>query len=155
MSEWVIALITGGTAVVAGAVGGWFSRSSGVKQADAARHAAEQQAEALLESVRITVRAEAAQRALDRRRHTYAAFLGAAETRLLTERTGRGEPGDDALLQRALGAVLLEAPPAVVEAAQDLVARLRRHQTPDELNRAKLVFVTAAQEDLRPDTRSH
>lgn len=151
MDEWVIALITGGTAIAAGAVGGWFSRSAGVRQADAARHAADLQAQALLDSVRITVRAEATQRSLDRRRRAYAEFLGAAEARILTERTGQGAQGDDALLQRALGEVLLEGSPPAVEAARNLLARLRRHQSPDELHRAKLEFVTAAREHLRPD----
>lgn len=147
MSQWGY-VITAGAAIAGSAVGGWFSRSSGIRQAEASRHAAERQAAALLESVQLTVQAEAAQRSLTQRRQTYAEFLGAAETRILTERNGRGHPDDEALLQRALGAVLLEGPSEVVAAGQDLVNRLRRHETPDELNRAKLAFVATAQEAL-------
>ncbi|MCX4793077.1 MULTISPECIES: hypothetical protein [unclassified Streptomyces] len=47
--------------------------------------------------------------------------LEAAEVGILTGRTGRGRRGDDALLVRALGGVILEGPAEVAAAAQDLV----------------------------------
>ncbi|MEU1281599.1 hypothetical protein [Streptomyces sp. NPDC005805] len=148
MNELMVAAVAAGAAVVASAVTGWFTRSAGERQAEAARRAGERQAEALLESVRVTLRGEATGRILEARRQTYTQFLGAAETRILTERTGRGQAGDDALLERALGGVLLEGPDGPAAAAQDLVDRLRRRATPDELRQAKLAFVAAAQEAL-------
>ncbi|MGW1256767.1 hypothetical protein ACWD5Q_16725 [Streptomyces sp. NPDC002513] len=152
MSEWGIALIAAGSAIAGSVVTGWYSRSSGLRQAEAARHAGDRQADALLESVRLTIQAEAAQRALALRRQTYAEFLGAAEARILTERTGRGSADDEALLQRALGGVLLEGPPEVAAAALRLVDSLRRHEAPDDLHRAKLAFVSAVQDLLTPPT---
>ncbi|MBY8869216.1 hypothetical protein [Streptomyces sennicomposti] len=149
MSEWGIALIAAGAAIAGSVVTGWYSRSAGIRQADAARHAGDRQAEALLESVRMTVRGEAEQRALAVRRQVYAGFLGVAEARVLAERTGRGgDQGDAVLLQRALGEVVLEGPSDVAAAAARLVDALRRHEPPDDLNRAKLAFVTEARRAL-------
>lgn len=144
MSDWGIALIAAGSAIAGSVVTGWYARSAGIRQAAAARHAGDRQAEALLESVRMTLRAEAGHREFVLRRQTYAEFLGAAEARILTERNGRGQADDDALLQRALGGVLLEGPPEAAEAAQHLVDRLRSHERPDELQRAKRAFVSVA-----------
>ncbi|MFG3253241.1 hypothetical protein [Streptomyces sp. NPDC048172] len=148
MGEWGVALITAGAAVAGGLVTGWFGRSAGVKQADAARHAGERQAEALLDSVRLTIEAEARQRSVTLRRQVYAEFLGVAEARILAERTGRGQPDDAVRLQTALGSVVLEGPAEVAAAAQHLLDGLRRHGTPDELGQAKLAFISAAQEAL-------
>ncbi|MFI9760989.1 hypothetical protein ACIHFB_23935 [Streptomyces sp. NPDC051963] len=149
MSDWAIALIAAGSAIAGSAVTGWYARGAGIRQAAAARHAGDRQADALLESVGMTLRAESGHREFALRRQTYAEFLGAAETRILTERNGRGQPDDDVALQRALGGVLLEGPPDVAAAAQHLVDCLRRHERPDELTRAKLAFVSAAQESYR------
>ncbi|MFI2434307.1 hypothetical protein [Streptomyces sp. NPDC018693] len=148
MSDWGIALIAAGAAVAGSVVTGWYARSAGTRQAAAARHAGDRQADALLESVRMTLRSEADQRALALRRQVYAAFLGAAEARLLAERTARGQSGDDVLLHRTLGEVVLEGPADVAAAATRLMDGLRRHETPDELNRAKSAFVTEAQRAL-------
>ncbi|MEK8170634.1 hypothetical protein NKH77_16735 [Streptomyces sp. M19] len=145
MSDWGIALIAAGSAIAGSVVTGWYTRSAGIRQA-AARHAGDRQADAVLESVGMTLRAESDHREFTRRRQTYAEFLGAAEARILTERTGRGQADDDVRLQRALGGVLLEGPPEAAAAAQHLVDCLRRHERPDELGRAKLAFVSVAQE---------
>ncbi|WP_240656797.1 hypothetical protein, partial [Streptomyces sp. V2] len=115
MSEWGVALIAAGSAVAGSIVTGWYARGAGIRQAEAARHAGDRQADALLESVRITIRADAEQRARAERRRVYAEFLAAAEARILTERTGRGGPEDEAQFQRALGLTVLEGPPPVAE----------------------------------------
>ncbi|MEV7089488.1 hypothetical protein AB0O07_26960 [Streptomyces sp. NPDC093085] len=162
MAEWGVALIAAGAAIVSGVVTGWYGRSAGLRQAEAARQAAvlqaeaarqasDRQAEALLASVRMTLRAEADHRALALRRRTYADFLAAAEDRILAERGGRGPAEGDAPLQRALGAVLLEGPSEAVEAARHLVDCLRRHEKPDEVRRAKLAFVAVARGCSRGD----
>lgn len=146
MSEWGIALIAAGSAIAGSVVTGWYGRSAGVRQAQAARHAGDRQADALLESVRLTVRAEAELRSLALRRQTYAEFLAAAEARILTERSGRGRPDDEVLLQTSLGGVVLEGPAEVAAAARHVVDCLRRHESPDDLNRAKLAFIEAARD---------
>ncbi|CAL9499313.1 hypothetical protein SUDANB145_03384 [Streptomyces sp. enrichment culture] len=150
MSDWGIALIAAGSAIAGSVVTGWYSRSAGLRQAAAARHAGDRQADALLESVRMTLRAESGHRESALRRQTYAEFLGAAEARIVAERNGRGQADEDVLLQRALGGVLLEGPPEAADAAQRLVEALRRHERPDEVKRAKLAFVAVAQECCRP-----
>ncbi|MFE6699219.1 hypothetical protein [Streptomyces sp. NPDC057718] len=146
MSDWGVALIAAGSAVAGSVVTGWYARSAGIRQADAARQAGDRQADALLESVRMTLSAESGHREYARRRQIYAEFLGAAESRILAERNGRGQANDDDVLHRALSGVLLEGPPPVVAAAQHIVDCLRRHEKPDELKRAKLAFVSVAQE---------
>lgn len=149
MSDWGIALIAAGSAIAGSVVTGWYARSAGIRQATAARHAGDRQADALLDSVRMTLRAESDHREFALRRQTYADFLGAADAKILTERNGRGHADDDVLLQRTLGGVLLEGPPDAAAAAQHLVDCLRRHERPDELTCAKLAFVSVAQERCR------
>ncbi|RVU22963.1 hypothetical protein EOT10_21090 [Streptomyces antnestii] len=87
---------------------------------------------------------------LEVRRQTYVHFLGAADARILTERTGRGHADDEAQLERALGGVTLEGPPDVTAAAENVLGHLRRHASPDELDQAKRAFVLAAQQALSP-----
>ncbi|WP_371273060.1 hypothetical protein [Streptomyces sp. MUSC 14] len=154
MSEWGIALIAAGSAIAGSIVTGWYARNAGIQQAAAARHAGDRQADALLESVRMTLQSEAAQRAVALRRQVYAEFLGAAEARILAERTGRGQADDELLLQRALGGVVLEGPAAAAAAAGRLVDCLRRHDAPDDLHRAKQVFVEEAQRASSEATRT-
>ncbi|WP_326769624.1 hypothetical protein OG978_38350 [Streptomyces sp. NBC_01591] len=155
MSELGIALIAAGAAIAGSAATGWYTRSAGFRQAEAARQAGDRQADALLETVRMTLREQAAVRVLDIRRQTYVAFLGAAESRIRAERTGRGPGDDDARLESALGEVVLEGPAEVASAARDVVDRLRRHEAPDNLLSAKAAFVSAAQEalDVPPGVR--
>ncbi|MFC8077174.1 hypothetical protein ACFUN8_16790 [Streptomyces sp. NPDC057307] len=150
MSEWGIALIAAGSALAGSLVTGWFARSAGMRQAEAAQHAGDRQADALLHTVRLTLQEQRAVRLLDLRRHTYVAFLQAAEAVALTSRTGIGPGGDGAALQRALGAVALEGPAEVARAAGEVVDRLRRDDSPDDVERAKLTFVSAAQAALDP-----
>ncbi|MFI7008621.1 hypothetical protein [Streptomyces sp. NPDC050145] len=148
MSEWAVALIAAGAALAGSVVTGWYGRSAGIRQAEAARHAGERQADALLASVRLTLSGEARLRAQELRRRTYTEFLAAADDRLLAERTGRGQGGDEAALHRAAGAVELEGPDEVAGAARALVAALRRHASPDDLRDAKRQFTEAARTAL-------
>ena len=153
MSDWGIALIAAGSAIAGSVVTGWYARAAGIRQAAAARHAGDRQADALLESVRMTLHADSGHRAFAVRRQAYAEFLGAAEARILTERNGRGKADDEALLQRALSGVLLEGPPDAAAAAQHLVDSLRRHESPDELKHAKMAFLSVARECCQPRPR--
>jgi hypothetical protein len=148
MSEWGIALVAAGSAVAGSVVTGWFTRSAGNRQADAARHAGDRQADALLDTVRMTLEEQRAARVLDVRRQTYVQFLHAAETVSATRRTGEGQAADRPALQRALGAVLLEGPTEVAQAAQELDACLAGNRSLDALDRARRDFVDAARDAL-------
>ncbi|MBC9719407.1 hypothetical protein H9Y04_43545 [Streptomyces sp. TRM66268-LWL] len=99
MSEWVSVLAGAGGAVAASAVTGWFTRGSAMRQADAQ-----------VESTHAAIKAEARLCSLESRRHIYAELLAAVESALLTERTGRGQTEDPALLHKTLGALILEGP---------------------------------------------
>ncbi|MFE5666094.1 hypothetical protein ACFQ7W_19435 [Streptomyces niveus] len=144
MDEWGIALIAAGSALAGSLVTGWFARSAGMKQAEAAQHAGDRQADALLHTVRLTLQEQRAVRLLDLRRQTYVAFLEAATP---TDRAGFGSDGLVAL-QRAFGAVELEGPTDVARLAGEVVSGLRRDDPPDDVERAKLHFTSAAQAAL-------
>ncbi|MEV5984964.1 hypothetical protein AB0L85_08055 [Streptomyces sp. NPDC052051] len=150
MSEWGVALIAAGAAVAGSVVTGWFGRSAGLRQAEAARRAGDRQAEALLESVRMTLRGEEQQRALALRRQIYAEFLAAVEAKVLVERANRGTGEEELVLRRAHSAVVLEGPTEVTATASRVVEALRRHQPADAVHRAKLEFIAAAQQAVNP-----
>jgi hypothetical protein len=149
MSGWATALIAAGSAIGGGAVTGWFTWGAGIRQAEAARHAGDRQADALLDTVRMTLHEQAAVRALDLRRQTYVRFLESAEAVIVAGRTGIAAPnGDSTAPQRALVGVTLEGPAEVAAAARELVDRLRRHASPDDLERAKAEYISAVQAAL-------
>ncbi|MER0244372.1 hypothetical protein AAHZ94_20680 [Streptomyces sp. HSW2009] len=153
MSEWSIALIAAGSALAGSLATGWFTRSAGARQAEAARHAGDRQADALLDTVRMTLLDQRAVRLLDLRRQTYVRFLEAAETSALVRRTGEREAGERAALQRAFGAVRLEGPDAVVDAAREVVGLVRREGSPDELDRARQRFIAECRTALDHSAR--
>ncbi|WP_405610643.1 hypothetical protein OG292_07580 [Streptomyces sp. NBC_01511] len=148
MSEWGIALIAAGAALTGSLVTGWYTRSTGIRQAEAARHAGDRQADALLHTVRLTLGEQRSVRVLDLRRQTYVDFIAAAEVVMLTGRTGIGAADDGPALQRAFGAVALEGPDTVTRAAGELVDGLRLNRTMDELEGAKRDFVASARSAL-------
>jgi hypothetical protein len=145
VGESGIALIAAGSAIAGSVVTGWFAYRAGNRQAEAARHAGDRQADAVLHTVRMTLEEQRAVRLLDLRRQTYVQFLEAAEVVILAHRTGEGlSAGDRAALQRASGAVALEGPHEVAQAARDLVNRLRTSPSADELGYARRSFIDAA-----------
>jgi len=152
MSEWeialVAALIAACSAVAGSLVTGWYARSAGILQAEAARHAGDRQADAVQETVRLTLRQQNSTHALDTRRQAYVRFLDAAETAVAAEQGGQVQSGDQAALQRANAEVTLEGPETVVFAAREIIGLLRRHGRPDDLESAKQRFVAAAQTAL-------
>ncbi|MEU0742218.1 hypothetical protein [Streptomyces sp. NPDC006134] len=148
MTEWGIAVLAAGSALLGSLVTGWFTRGAGHRQAEAARHAGDRQADALLETVRMTLEEQRAARLHEARRQTYARFLEAAEEALLARRTGEGQSTTRSALQRALGAVLLEGPEGVARSARDLVGLLAGSRSLDDLERARRDFVESAQEAL-------
>jgi hypothetical protein len=148
MDAWGLALIAAGSALAGSWITGWFTRSAGSKQAEAARHAGDRQADALLDTVRRTLDQERLLRAVDLRRQTYVRFLQASEAVSLTRRTGRGESGDEAALHQARAAVELEGPAEVERAARGLVEALRRNRPLDDVDLARADFVRAARTAL-------
>lgn len=152
MSEWAVALITAGSALGGGMITGWFTRAAARRQATAARHAGDRQADALLETVRMTLQEQRAVRLLDQRRQTYVQFLEAAEAVVLSRRTGDRTASDRPVLQRALGTVQLEGPESVAHAARDLADALKGKGALDEVQTARSAFLAAARQALRsPD----
>ncbi|ONK09511.1 hypothetical protein [Streptomyces sp. MP131-18] len=148
MGEWGIALIAAGAALAGSLITGWFSRAAGSRQAEAARHAGDRQADALLETVRMTLREQRDARVQDVRRQTYVRFLEAAEGAILARRTGDGQASARADLQQALGAVDLEGPDAVAGAARGFLNGLRANEALGDLGRAREAFVDAARSAL-------
>src|SRR5690349_15328312 len=113
MSEWGAALIAAGSAVAGSIVTGWYTRSAGFRQADAAKHAGDRQADALLSTVQATLDDQRLTRVADRRRQTYITFLEIADD--LSRNTQ-----DRELFRRmniALVHVSIEGPQHVVAAA--------------------------------------
>ncbi|KAF5990808.1 hypothetical protein [Streptomyces sp. WAC00263] len=149
MTDWGIAVLAAGSALLGSLVTGWFTRGAGERQAAAARHAGNRQADALLETVRMTLEEQRAARLHDTRRQTYARFLEAAEANLLARRTGEGQPTDRSGLQRALATVLLEGPDEAARAARQLAELVDRSSSSlDDLEGARRNFVEAAQQGL-------
>lgn len=143
MSEVGIALIAAGSAVAGSVVTGWYGRIAAGEQARAALRAGDRQAEAMLETVRLTQAGQAAEHAAETRRQAYVRFLDAAETAAAVER-GQGGSDARAALQQALAEVVLEGPDDVSTAASACADLLRRHARADEVERAKQTFITAA-----------
>lgn len=148
MSEWIIALIAAGSALAGSLLTGWFTGLAGTRQAEAARHAGDRQADAVLETVRMTVREQREARLLDLRRRAYLDFLAAAEAMAVTRRTGAGPADGRLALERACAAVQLEGPDGVARAARELTGGLLGSRSPDEIDRAREVYLDAAREAL-------
>ncbi|NUP30658.1 MAG: hypothetical protein HOU01_02955 [Streptomycetaceae bacterium] len=144
MSELGLALIAAGSAVAGGAVTGWLSLRAGRGQADAARHAGDRQADAVITSVRMTLADQRETRAQEQRRKIYEQFLDA--TGLWATGVSAANGIDSrAAGERAFTSVLLEGPPDVVETAAEMLRMLRLgHADPTTFDQAKSRFVDAA-----------
>lgn len=168
MSEWGIALIAAGSAILGSIVTGFFAWKAGHRQAAAAEAAGRAQAGALISTVEATLDEQRRARAADRRRQVYARFLAALEETavfMVRERHRPGEPGGDeavaiaSRLTPARGAVDLEGPANAAEAAydaQDSIVLVRGAQDDAALeeieegfNQARTTFIRAAQEAIR------
>ncbi|RKN38974.1 hypothetical protein [Streptomyces hoynatensis] len=148
MDEWGIALIAAGSALAGSLVTGWFTWIVGNRQAEAARHAGDRQADALLDTVRRTLEDGRAVRLLDLRRQTYVQFLQAAHVALVARRSPGRAAEDGQSLARALAAVELEGPGEVAHAARGFVASLSGHVPVEEIDRARDAFADAARAAL-------
>jgi hypothetical protein len=151
MNELATALVAAGAALAGSAITGWFAMRAGWRQAAAAQHAGDRQADALLETVRLTLGEQRDVRLLDQRRSAYAALLQAAEQVAAAHRLpASGQTPDLGALHRALGVVFLEGPSEVTRTAAELVKVLERYQADSysEWRTARGAFVNAAQQAL-------
>ncbi|GHG15462.1 hypothetical protein GCM10018777_31510 [Streptomyces albogriseolus] len=110
MDELWIALIAAGSAVLGSLVTGWLTRSAGLRQAEAAKHAGDRQADAALHIMQKTLDDQRRARIEERRRQVYGAFLEAATD----FSSDRDNSEFSKQLQKALTQVVLEGPDTVV-----------------------------------------
>ncbi|MFI0929599.1 hypothetical protein ACH4TP_37610 [Streptomyces sp. NPDC021012] len=143
------ALIGAGAAVVGGIATGWFTRNAGHKQAAAAEHAGNRQADAVISTVQDTLNEQRRVRAEEQRRQTYAQVLVAGSAYQLNRR-------ETAAMEQAVALVELEGPLEVAEAA----IRYRNsifegHEDPnapsslENFSNAHAAFIRAAQDAIR------
>ncbi|MEU5919754.1 hypothetical protein [Streptomyces sp. NPDC047141] len=116
MSEWGIALIAAGSAILGSIVTGFFAWKAGHRQAAAAESAGQAQAAALISTVQATLDEQHRARAVDRRLEVYKAFLTAADESRRPSAAG-AQDGADPRLTEAFSALQLVAPTPVAEAA--------------------------------------
>lgn len=146
MSEWGVALIAAGSAVAGSIATGWYTRNAGLRQAEAAKHAGNRQADALLDTVRANLDEQRRSRIEDRRRQAYVAFLEAAQKVVLMD---RDTPAGLADLTSAAALVTLEGPTAVEAAANDVLSAVNAYRSQDEGSRNADAFLAARQSYLR------
>ncbi|MGW6564897.1 hypothetical protein [Streptomyces sp. NPDC054975] len=120
MSEWGIALIAAGSAILGSITTGFFAWKAGHRQAAAAEAAGAAQASALIATVQATLDEQRRARAEGHRRQVYLEFLDAAQIAQmeLTEET-------ISAVFRADNRLELEGPEAVSEAAHAYAGALR------------------------------
>ncbi|NEB05917.1 hypothetical protein [Streptomyces sp. SID13726] len=141
MNEWIVALS-------AALIGAGSALAGSVISARSTRAAGERQAEAALETLRLTIGEQRVARVHDQRRQAYVRFLEAADAVIETRRTGEGQAGDGTDLRRAYSVVLLEGPARPAEAAGALLARLRQRSSLDDLDAGRSEFVESARAAL-------
>ncbi|MFJ7990360.1 hypothetical protein [Streptomyces sp. NPDC096351] len=112
MSEWGIALIAAGSAILGSIVTGFFAWKAGHRQAAAAEAAGREQAAALISTVQATLDEQRHARADERRRQAYATLLTAAyDYQLSVDNSLNGQ------MLAAIDGVEIEGPEEVAQAA--------------------------------------
>ncbi|GAA2426762.1 hypothetical protein GCM10010255_81430 [Streptomyces coeruleofuscus] len=146
-------MIASGSALAGSIVTGWFTRSAGHRQAAAAKHAGDRQADALLHTVQATLDEQRRTAAADRRRQAYVDLLRAAEDVAILHRHGSE---DRAALLRAASLVNIEGPASVASVGYELV-QITQKFPPSRAHSAELesryiefssAFLQAAKESL-------
>ncbi|MFB6900763.1 hypothetical protein [Streptomyces hydrogenans] len=149
MSDWGIALIAAGSAILGSITTGFFAWKAGHRQAAAAEAAGNAQAGALISTVQATLDEQRRARAAEQRRQVYA--------RLLTEGAAlESDPHLEATaMAEAFSLVRLEGPAEVTVAAlayREAVQRTRFRRTEasqEMLRTARNAFIHAAQDAIR------
>lgn len=148
MSEWGIALIAAGSAILGSIVTGFFAWKAGHRQAAAAEAAGQAQAAALISTVQATLDEQRHARALEQRRQVYLEFLDAAQCCQIERSTETGSR-----LLRAESMVYLAGPGPVAEASS-AYTRLALLETPseqekDEAESARVAYIRAVRRALK------
>ncbi|MFF6966041.1 hypothetical protein ACFY9G_22095 [Streptomyces anthocyanicus] len=151
MDELWIALIAAGSAVLGSLVTGWLTRSAGLRQAEAAKHAGDRQADAALHIMQATLDEQRRARREDRRRQTYVEFLKTVDE-LVSGATADQAVAVAAVLQ-ASTKVTIEGPRPVVRAASDLMESARARGRDGDGGRTfaelRAAYFNAVQDALR------
>ncbi|MFG2841093.1 hypothetical protein ACGFYE_39655 [Streptomyces zaomyceticus] len=113
MSDWGIALIAAGSAIAGSIVTGFLAWKAGHRQAGAAEHAGNRQADALIATVQATLDEQRRARTEERRRQVYADLLTAGQAWELGASDGEHQT------LSAFHRVEMEGPEYVAEAALD------------------------------------
>ncbi|WP_189602121.1 hypothetical protein [Streptomyces lateritius] len=119
MSEWGIALIAAGSAILGSITTGFFALKAGHRQAEGAEKAGLAQANALIATVQATLDEQRRARADDRRRQVYAELLTAG-----SEWQDSREADSGTRMVSAFGLVELEGP---LEGPSDVVMAALRY----------------------------
>ncbi|MFB6548694.1 hypothetical protein [Streptomyces sp. NPDC056405] len=153
MSELWVGLIAAGSAVAGAAVGGWFARSAGIRQAEAARHAGDRQADAMLHTVQATLDEQRKARTEERRRRTYSNFLALAHD--MSADWGNADLFRE--LQKAAAEVTIEGPDHVVRAAYEYMRCVREWAEgsvrTDAVSTAHSEFIVVVRQELGTEER--
>ncbi|MEU9703018.1 hypothetical protein [Streptomyces sp. NPDC047981] len=112
MSEWGIALIAAGSAILGSITTGFFTWKAGHRQAAATVAAGQAQAAALIATVQATLDEQRRARAVERRRQVYVHLLEVGQAWQV-----QVDPEQAAKFLNAQAMVELEGPPEVAEAA--------------------------------------
>jgi hypothetical protein len=147
MSEWGIAAIAAGSAILGSITTGFFAWKAGHRQAEGAEAAGQAQANALIATVQATLDEQRRARAADQRRQVYLEFLEAAQCAQVESTL---ETGSRVL--RAESMVELEGPDSVVLAAR-AYAQLVLKRDPTEEDKtaaedARCTYIEVAREVL-------
>ncbi|WP_051820217.1 hypothetical protein [Streptomyces flavochromogenes] len=161
MSEWGIALIAAGSAILGSITTGFFAWKAGHRQAEGAEAAGQAQAQALISTVQATLDEQRRVHALEHRRRVYIDYYTAVEEFYFTSTHGPLDAPDRlAALSRAVtarGLVEMEGPQPVAEAAQALflalVARAWDDTRPgpedDSVPSSRVGYLDAVQEAMQ------
>ncbi|MFF8840489.1 hypothetical protein [Streptomyces sp. NPDC015130] len=139
MSEWGIALIAAGSAILGSSVTGFFAWKAGHRQAAAAEAAGQAQAEALMTTVQVTLDEQYRARMAGHRRVAYIEFLEAVAELDLEQ---SDENGKRAL--RSLNVISLEGPGRVFQAAKEYANSAAGQAQPNEVEEKRQAYIAAA-----------
>jgi hypothetical protein len=145
MDEWVVGVIAAGSAVAGSIVTGWFTRSAGTRQAEAARHAGDRQADALLATVQASLDEQRRARAQDIRRQVYVQLIQVGQ---MPRGSARERREAEQRAQEVLSLIHLEGPSEVVAAAGAFVTGMAEAWDEHDLWVAERPFLLAARRAL-------
>ncbi|MFJ9434897.1 hypothetical protein ACIRQY_35390 [Streptomyces sp. NPDC101490] len=142
MSEWQIALIAAGSAILGSIVTGFFAWKAGHRQAAAAEAAGQAQAAALISTVQATLDEQRRSRARDKMTQVYTEFLTAADEANRPSVAG-AQDGAPPRLTEAFSALQLIAPSPVARAAGKYFAHVLAALQVDDLDRRNSLWSEA------------